>query len=389
MSTRSPVNQACETRRPPVAAALVSVVLPVYNEAQILPQLYVALRRVLEKISCRFEIVFVNDGSQDGSALALDQLAASDARVQVVHLSRNFGHQAAVQAGVTLAGGDCVVVMDSDLQDDPAALVDFLAAWQAGNDVVYAVRYARKEPAWKRGLFAGFYRLLNAVSSTPMPNDAGNFCLIDRCVVDALLALPERDRYFPGLRQWVGFRQTGVPVERQARYDDQPRVSLWGLVKLAKTALFSFSSAPLAMFYGIAALSLAVCGAFTTYTLYHKCITGLAIPGWTSLLIVSSFFGALNALAIGILGEYVVRIYDEVRRRPSFLVARHVNSPRSSEGSFQGSPLAEPEEAIAEAVLSLQHQADSALLASHGMPSPGEVDASTGSPFNVHASPFR
>jgi glycosyltransferase involved in cell wall biosynthesis len=378
MTGRLPANPAQPTRRGPAASALVSIVLPVYNEAQILPRLYGQLRQTLEKIGCRFEIVFVNDGSRDGSSQALDQLAAADGRVQVVHLSRNFGHQAAVHAGLSLAGGDAVVVMDSDLQDDPAALVDFVAAWQAGHDVVYAVRFARKEPAWKRGLFASFYRLLNAVSSTPMPNDAGNFCLLDRSVVEALLALPERDRYFPGLRQWVGFKQTGVRVERQARYDDQPRVSLWGLVRLAKTALFSFSSAPLAMFYGIAALSLAVCGAFTTYTLYHKCITGLAIPGWASLLIVSSFFGALNALAIGILGEYVVRIYDEVRRRPSFLVARHVNGPRSSE--------IEPEAALAETVLALQKQAESALLASHGMPPPDDSIASGRTRSTSHAS---
>jgi dolichol-phosphate mannosyltransferase len=174
-------------------------------------------------------------------------------------------------------------------------------------------------------LFSAFYRLLNLIADSPIPNDAGNFGLVDRAVVDQIVHLPERDRFFPGLRNWVGFRQVGVAVERHARHDDQPRVSLRGLCRLAKTALFSFSSFPLMMFYGIAALSLLVCGVSVGFTLYHKLLTGQAIPGWTSITITASFFGALNALGIGILGEYVTRIYDQVRSRPQFIVARRCN----------------------------------------------------------------
>jgi dolichol-phosphate mannosyltransferase len=308
-----------------VGDSLISVVVPLYNEAGALRALYDGVIAALEPCGGQMELVFVNDGSTDASAGILDRLAAKDPRVHVLHLSRNFGHQSALQAGLAAAHGDAVIVMDADLQDDPTALPGFVRLWREGYDVVYAVRVNRKEGLIKRAMFYAFYRLLNAVSSTPVPNDAGNFGLIDRRVLDNLLDLPEYDRFFPGLRRWVGFHQVGLPVERAARHDARPRVSLAGLFRLAKTALFSFSSVPLAMFYGISAVSLAVCMFFATFALYHKLVTGLAIPGWTSIVVVAAFFGALNALGIGILGEYVVRVYDQVRGRPKYIIARRTN----------------------------------------------------------------
>ncbi len=304
---------------------LVSVVLPCFNEAHVLERLTESVVRVLERSADRYEIVYVNDGSTDDSIDVLDGLAAANPAIRVVHFSRNFGHQAAVQAGLEHACGDAVVVMDSDLQDDPTAIAEFLDQWQAGYDVVYAVRYSRKESPPKRFLFYAFYRLLNAISDMPIPQDAGNFGLVDRTVVDHLLQLNDRDRFYPGLRRWVGFRQIGVPVERHARHDDRPRVSLRQLFRLAKSAIFSFSRVPLAVFYSVAVVSLLVCLGLCAFTLYHKLFTGLAIPGWTSVTITSSFFGALNALGIAILGEYVIRIYDQVRARPMYIVARRVN----------------------------------------------------------------
>jgi polyisoprenyl-phosphate glycosyltransferase len=277
----------------------------------------------------------VNDGSTDGSDRALDQMAARSPEVRVIHFSRNFGHQAAVQAGLRHARGHAVVLMDSDLQDAPEAIGRFIEAWRKGVDVVYAVREKRKEQAWKRFLFAAFHRTLAAVSTTPIPADAGNFSLIDARVVRQLVALSERDRYLPGLRSWVGFRQEGVVVERLARYDNHPRVSLRGLWRLAKTAVFSFSSLPLTIFYLIGYSALALFLGLAGYALFCKLFTDLAIPGWTSYILSASFFGALNALGISMLGEYVLRIYDQVRARPLYLVDRTVNIDRSAHSAAE------------------------------------------------------
>ncbi|MCA9259976.1 MAG: glycosyltransferase family 2 protein [Planctomycetales bacterium] len=307
------------------ARPLLSIVLPVFNEAQALQPLLDLIRPAAENAECDYEIVFVNDGSTDESPRLLDRIALVDPRVRVVHFSRNFGHQSAVQAGIVYALGDAIVVMDSDLQDDPRALSAMVAKWREGYEVVYAVRHSRKEGPLKRLLFHAFYRVLNLVAQMPMPRDAGNFGLIDRRVAQHIINLADSDRFYPGLRSWVGFRQTGVPVERLARYDDHPRVSMWGLVQLAKTAVFSFSRVPLSLFYAVAALSTLVCAACCSFALYHKMVTGLAIPGWTSSVVIGSFFGALNALGIGVLGEYVIRIYDQVRARPPFIVDRVEN----------------------------------------------------------------
>ena len=305
--------------------ARVSVVLPVFNEAAILQQLNRRIVTILERTTPRFEVVYVNDGSSDGSRENLSSLAEQDRRIVVVHLSRNFGHQPAVHAGLEHATGDVVIVMDSDLQDNPEAIPAFLEQWEQGFDVVYAQRTNRKESLPKRALFYGFYRVLNAIADSPIPADAGNFGLLDRSVVDAVLSLPERERFFPGLRSWAGFRQTGIPVERDARHDDNPRVSLRGLFRLAKTAIFSFSSFPLKFFYVIAGVSATICMGTFGFVLWHRLFTGLAIPGWASVIITASFFGSLNALGISILGEYVIRIYDQVRARPVYVKAETLN----------------------------------------------------------------
>jgi dolichol-phosphate mannosyltransferase len=301
------------------------VVLPVYNEVEVLPTLLGRVRQALAVLGVCSEIIFVDDGSTDGSGPLLDQIAARCPEVRVIHFSRNFGHQAAVQAGLRHAQGDAVVLMDSDLQDAPEAIGRLLDAWREGYDVVYALRAKRKERVWKRLLFAAFHRTLAAVATTPIPPDAGNFSLIDARVVREIVALSERDRYLPGLRSWVGFRQTGVVVERLARYDDHPRVSLRGLWRLAKTAIFSFSSLPLTIFYLIGYSALLIFLGLAGYSLYCRLFTNLAIPGWTSYILSASFFGALNALGISMLGEYVLRIYDQVRARPLYLIERTVN----------------------------------------------------------------
>jgi dolichol-phosphate mannosyltransferase len=312
------------------ASALLSVVLPVFNEAQVLERLVHQVADAAVDCKLEFEIVLVNDGSTDGSAEVLDGLAAKSTSLKVVHLSRNFGHQAAVHAGLCHASGDAIVLMDSDFQDSPAAIPVFVEKWRAGADVVYALRAGRKEPRWKRCLFAAFHRLLSKLTRRMIPVDAGNFSLIDGHVARQVAGLAERDRYLPGLRSWVGFRQEAIAVERQARYDDRPRVSLWGLFRLAKTAILSFSTFPLAVFYFLGLTALLLFVALASFSLFCKLFTDLAIPGWTSHILSASFFGALNALGISVLGEYVVRIYDQVRNRPVFLVDRTVNLPAES-----------------------------------------------------------
>ncbi len=303
----------------------ISVVLPVYNEARVLPELLRRVGDALAACAADYEIIFVDDGSRDQSPRVLDQLAAADRRVRVIHLSRNFGHQAAVQAGLVHSRGDAVVLMDSDLQDAPEAIGRFIAKWRAGYNVVYAIRAQRKENPLKRFLFNAFHWLMSRVATWPIPADAGIFGLIDRRVARHIIALAENDRYFPGLRGWVGFRQAGVVVERNARYDDRPRVSLVGLFRLAKTAMFSFSTLPLLIFHVMGATATGVFLGVSGYSLFCKLFTNLAIPGWTSYVLIGSFFGALNALGISILGEYVIRIYDQVRGRPLYLVNHTVN----------------------------------------------------------------
>lgn len=317
-------NQAIPSRKS-ITEVLISVVLPVYNEQSVLPQLLQAVEEALQTAGSQYEIIFVNDGSSDQSGQILDDLADLNARVRVLHFAKNFGHQAAVQAGLLHATGDAIVIMDSDMQDSPVAIIDFIEYWQSGYDVVYAIRTDRKESVLKRWAFQTFHKTLNLIANTSIPRDAGNFGLIDRKVAIQIAQLNDRDRYFPGLRSWVGYRQIGVPVERLARYDENPRVSFIQLCRLAKTAIFSFSFFPLTIFYVIAALSAVVCMALIAFVLYHKLVTGLAIPGWASTTITASFFGTLNALGIGILGEYVTRIYDQVRARPMFIVGTKTN----------------------------------------------------------------
>lgn len=312
---------------------LVSIVLPVFNEHAVLLELNTRVVKSIEAVTGCYEVVYVNDGSSDKSSEVLNRLADENSKVRVIEFSRNFGHQAAIEAGLRYAHGAAVIAMDSDLQDRPEAIAQFIEKWEHGFDAVYAIREKRKEFIGKRFLFFLFYRILNFVSATPVPNDAGIFGCLDRKIVDAILSMPEKDRFLPGMRSWVGFHQTGIKVERDARHDGRPRVSPFQLFQLAKTAIFSSSRVPLSLFYAISMLSLLVCLITVGFTLYHKLFSGLAIPGWTSITIVASFFGAINSLGIGVLGEYVVRIYDQVRGRPSYVVQSSRNIPSDQIGN--------------------------------------------------------
>jgi dolichol-phosphate mannosyltransferase len=305
--------------------AVISVVAPFYNEGKNIRIFVEELKNEFEKIgySKQYELVLVNDGSTDGSDRELERIISDcSGNIKVIHLSRNFGHASAVYAGLENASGQVVILMDSDMQDDPGCFNSFLQKWREGYDVVYSKRSARSESAPLRFLFWLFYRILILMSDTYIPPDAGNFALMDKRVVNILLSLPEKDIYVPGLRAWVGFKQIGIQVPRRQRYDNLPRTNLKGKWKLAFNAIFSFSYLPLIIFRVLGILALIVSVVLASFTLYHKLISGLAVTAWASNLITITFFGGLNLFGIGIIGEYISRIYNEVRGRPRYIIDR-------------------------------------------------------------------
>lgn len=309
---------------------MLSIVMPCHNEAEALPDTYArttALGRSLAADGLKYEIVFVNDGSTDATSALLDGFAASDPNVKAVHLTRNFGHQAAVTAGLTVAGGDAVAIMDADLQDPPEVLPRFIEQWRNGYQVVYAIRRKRKEWLGKRVAYWAFYRMLAAISEIDMPLDSGDFCLMDRSAIDLLNSLPERQRFVRGLRTWIGLKQTGVEYERAARHAGTPSYDLRALFKLAGDGLVSFSVVPLRLatrmgiFGVVAAVGLAGWVIIST-------MMGIESPrGWASLACLVLMVSSIQMILLGILGEYLARIFLEVKGRPPYLIARITQTP--------------------------------------------------------------
>jgi polyisoprenyl-phosphate glycosyltransferase len=307
------------------AGVVMSIILPVHNEAEVISTTYQRICASFDDLNqerLSLEIVFVNDGSTDGSAEILDGLAATDSRVRVVHLARNFGHQAAVSAGLTTARGDAVVVMDADLQDPPEILGSFLAKWREGFQVVFAVRRKRKENAIKRLGYWTFYRLLNAISEISIPLDSGDFCLLDRSAVDLLNSLPERQRFVRGLRTWIGLKQIGLEYERDARFAGQPSYTAAKLIRLAVDGLVSFSNVPLKLVTRLGLFSLLASGLMSIWVLYAYIYDDRTLRGWTSTAALILFTSAVQMISLGIIGEYLSRIFVEVKGRPTFLIAR-------------------------------------------------------------------
>jgi polyisoprenyl-phosphate glycosyltransferase len=297
-----------------------SVVVPIYNEAENLAALYARLTTVLETSAPDYEIVFVDDGSRDTSLAQLHALAAANDRIVVVELARNFGHQVAISAGLDQSRGGAVVVMDADLQDPPEVLPQFIAKWREGYDVVYAVREHRKESWPKRAVYALFYRLLQRVANIEIPLDAGDFCIMDRQVVDLLVGMPERNRFVRGIRSWIGLRQVGLAYERQARHAGQPKYTFSRLVYLALDGLISFSYVPLRVItllgFGVSLLSIIL----AIFYVIKRLTVGLYPPGFATLIVAVCFLTGIQLITIGVIGEYVGRIFDEVKRRPLYIV---------------------------------------------------------------------
>jgi dolichol-phosphate mannosyltransferase len=298
----------------------VSVVIPLYNETRAVPELCRRLQAVLSEASSSYDVILIDDGSQDDTWSCIQAEHARNPNVKGVRLSRNFGHQVALSAGLDHVAGDVVVMMDGDLQDPPELIPEMLERWRQGWDVVYATKRSRKESLPKRTAFRAFHAIMHRVADIDIPEGAGNFSLMSGRVVAALRAMPERARYLSGLRSWVGFRQIGVEFDRDARYDHRPRMRLSRLVKLALDAIFGFSRLPLrlALYVGIATSTLSL--GVGVWVVYQRVFTTNAITGWASTLASLHFIGGAILITLAVIGEYVGRIYDEVKQRPLYLV---------------------------------------------------------------------
>lgn len=309
-------------------AKTISAVVPVFNEDAVVLEFYNRIKKVLEEVADSFELIFVDDGSQDATLQKLKDLRAKDGRIKIISFSRNFGHAMAISAGIEHASGDAVVVIDGDLQDPPEVISEFLKKWEEGYPVVYGIRRKRKEWFGKRLAYWAFYRIFRKLafaSLSNVPLDAGDFCLMDRQAVEVMKNLPERNRFLRGLRSWAGFRQSGVEYERAGRFAGSTKYSFKKLIKLATDGIFSFSYAPLrvATFFGFFVAAAAFAGII--FALYLRLVKGLVgTIGYYSTLISVLFIGGVQLISIGILGEYVARIYEEVKRRPLYVVKEKI-----------------------------------------------------------------
>jgi dolichol-phosphate mannosyltransferase len=306
---------------------LLSIIIPCYNEQAVLPQLFARVTAAAATLGCRWEAVCVDDGSLDDTWLLLERQNQCDERWRGVSFARNFGHQIAVSAGLDYARGDLVAVLDADLQDPPEELTRFMAKWREGYDVVFAVRQRRKENFLKRFCYWSFYRLISRMVAFELPLDAGDLLLLDRRVVDVINAMPERARFVRGLRAWAGFKQTGLAYERQSRAAGEPKYTLAKLFKLAWDGIFSFSTVPLRWMSYVGLCISLVAMAGMVFTLTQRIFAaqfrrvGLEpAPGFATIVISILFLGGIQLFCLGVLGEYIGRIYDEVKGRPKWVV---------------------------------------------------------------------
>lgn len=315
---------------------LISVVVPVYNETAVLPAFYERATAALSALSAYdYEILFVDDGSRDGSVDLLSGLAARDPRIGVLKFSRNFGHQIAITAGIDHARGDCVVVIDSDLQDPPEVIGDMVAKWREGYDVVYGVRADRDgESAFKLMTASLFYRTLSRLTAVEIPPDVGDFRLMSRRAADQLRQLREKDRFVRGLVSWIGYRQTGVPYHRERRHAGQTKYPFRKMLKFALDGITSFSTVPLrvATWMGYAASALAFL--YLASVFVQKAL-GYTVQGWATIMVALLFLGGVQLICLGIIGEYLGRLFNEVKPRPMYVVEERVGA---CAGDDAGSP---------------------------------------------------
>ena len=313
-------------------AGLLSIVVPAYNEEEVIEAFYRRIEAVLSGLDMPSEMVFVNDGSQDATGAILGRLGATDPRIGLVNLSRNFGKEIAMTAGLDYARGDAIVVIDADLQDPPELIPELLRHWQAGCDVVYARRIAREGESWfKKRTAHGFYRLMKRVSRVPIPEDTGDFRLLSRRAVDALNQLREQHRFMKGLYAWIGYEQCAVPYRRDPRHAGQTKWNYWALWNFALEGITSFTEAPLkiATYLGL----LTALGAFVygLFVIMKTLLFGDPVAGYPSLMVAVLFLGGIQLVAIGIIGEYLGRMFAETKNRPLYFVQDY----RAAQGASQ------------------------------------------------------
>jgi glycosyltransferase involved in cell wall biosynthesis len=306
-------------RRP--ADPLLSLVVPVFNEEESIDIFLDTVPPLLERDGFRFEIVFVNDGSRDNTLAHLLDRSAVDRRLSIVNLSRNFGKEAALTAGIDQARGDVIVPMDIDLQDPPELIEPFMARWREGYDIVYGVRSLRTwDTASKRVSASLFYRVFNSMSPVRIPENVGDFRLVDRRAIEVLRQLPERNRFMKGLFAWVGFNAVGVPYERPQRAAGSSKFNLWRLWNFALDGVVSFSTAPLRAWFYVGVVIAAIAVLYALFIVTRVLLFGIDTPGYASLLIAVLLMGAIQLLSLGIIGEYLGRLFVEVKGRPIYVV---------------------------------------------------------------------
>lgn len=305
----------------------ISIVIPCYNEEEVLPQLFRRLTAASKKWNMITEFICIDDGSIDQTAVLLKRQNEKNPYWKYLSFSRNFGHQTAISCGLYYASGDAVVIMDADLQDPPEELHKYIAKWQEGYDVVYAIRQKRKETALKRLGYWSFYRILSHLTNFDIPLDSGDFSIMDKKVVEILRAMPERNKFVRGLRAWSGFKQIGLPYERYARAAGETKYPFNKLIKLALDGVISFSGMPLvfASYFGILVSFVAFLGVL--FTLAQRVFEGFfkhigigPVPGYTTIVIAILFLGGIQLIFLGIIGSYISRIYDEVKGRPAWVI---------------------------------------------------------------------
>ena len=322
-----------------MAKKKLSAIIACYRDAPAIPIMYERLTTVFHKIGVDYEIIFVNDRSPDNAAEVLAQLAAEDKKVVVINHTRNFGSQSAFTSGMNIATGDAVVLLDGDLQDPPELIESFFQKWQEGYDVVYGIRVKRDATRFLKIAYKLFYRIFRAASYVPMPLDTGDFSLLDRRVVNALNNLPENNRFIRGLRSWVGFKQTGIPYIRPERMFGRTTNSLLKNLGWARKAIFSFSYVPLDF---ITFLALFTVGGSVLAILVQIALrifkAELVPSGFTTIIVLILFMGGVQLLCLSIIGSYLAHIYDEVKRRPPYIVESILNDPSKQEGAQEEIP---------------------------------------------------